>query len=243
MNNQSKVCKNCTQDVQGKYCSNCGQKISTKRYAFSKYFLEHQLDAVLQLNRGLLFTIKTLFTKPGHAVRGYIQGKRVAHFNPFSLAILLVGVGFFIDSFVPQEASVLKDAAQNTRTIIENLPFKYPKLFMFLMVVLNAMMTWLWFIKTKHNFLENIIINIYFICGIQIIWFTDVLWLIFIDNDWFDFFQIIVSIAYFTWCFYQYFSVYNYSKTGLFLRSLASVFGWLIISAVFILIWKMIKMV
>lgn len=39
--------------------------------------------------RGIFFTIKALFTRPGHMLREYILGHRANYFRPFPLLIIL----------------------------------------------------------------------------------------------------------------------------------------------------------
>ncbi len=39
--------------------------------------------------RGIFFTIKALFTRPGHMLREYILGRRANYFRPFPLLIIL----------------------------------------------------------------------------------------------------------------------------------------------------------
>ena len=92
-------CLNCGTEVNKNYCENCGQKASTKRFSLRRLLDREFLSGAFMLNKGLLFTLKVLFTRPGHGIREFIQGKRVRYFNAFSLLLLLITLLFFLDDF------------------------------------------------------------------------------------------------------------------------------------------------
>jgi hypothetical protein len=81
-------CKNCNNPVSGNYCQNCGQKSNPKRFTIKNFFGEF-LHGFFHIHNGLLFTIKELFLHPGTMLRGYIEGKRIAFFNPFTYLVLI----------------------------------------------------------------------------------------------------------------------------------------------------------
>ncbi len=71
------TCLNCEHSIAEKYCSCCGQKTSTHRYSL-KHFVEHDfVHGVWHVDKGIVFTIKELFTRPGHSVREFILGKEL----------------------------------------------------------------------------------------------------------------------------------------------------------------------
>lgn len=81
-------CKNCQSVVAGNFCSTCGQSTNTHR--LNSHFVVHDIQhGLLHFDKGVLYTIKELFTRPGHSIREYIEGKRVKHFKPISLVVLL----------------------------------------------------------------------------------------------------------------------------------------------------------
>jgi Protein of unknown function (DUF3667) len=54
----------------------------------------------MHLDKGILFTTKELFTRPGHSIREFLDGKRVRHFKPISMVIILAGIyGFLSHNF------------------------------------------------------------------------------------------------------------------------------------------------
>lgn len=84
-------CLNCGTVINTKYCSNCGQSANTHRINIS--FLWHDIQhGLLHVDKGIFFTLRELFTRPGYSVKEFISGKRVQHFKPLSLIIVLAGV-------------------------------------------------------------------------------------------------------------------------------------------------------
>lgn len=82
------TCKNCKHTFTGHYCSNCGQPASTHK--INMHFLWHDIQHdLLHFDKGIAYSLKQLFTRPGHSVREFIEGKRVRHFKPLSLVIVL----------------------------------------------------------------------------------------------------------------------------------------------------------
>mgnify|MGYP006179009015 CR=1 FL=1 len=82
------ICKNCGHIYSGQFCNNCGQPSDTHK--LNLHFIWHDLQhAFLHFDKGVLFTAKELFTRPGNSIREFIEGKRVKHFKPISLVIIL----------------------------------------------------------------------------------------------------------------------------------------------------------
>lgn len=89
------TCKNCHEVFKGHYCNNCGQSAATHKLNF--HYLWHEIrHGILHFDEGILYTSKQLFTRPGHSVREFIEGKRVKHFKPISLVILFASLYGFL---------------------------------------------------------------------------------------------------------------------------------------------------
>src|SRR6478609_6433349 len=92
-------CLNCGHPLAENFCSKCGQKASTHRYSL-KHFIEHDfVNGVWGLDRGVLYTLKDLFTRPGHGVREYVQGKRAYYFNFVALILLILTIAALLDPY------------------------------------------------------------------------------------------------------------------------------------------------
>jgi len=85
------TCKNCNQTFTGNYCNNCGQPAKTHKLDF--HFLWHDIQhGLLHIDRGIFYSAKELFTRPGHSIREFIEGKRINHFKPISLIVILATI-------------------------------------------------------------------------------------------------------------------------------------------------------
>lgn len=96
----SKKCKNCGEDLVGNYCYRCGQKASTGRITMRYFFHELEYGLTHADRKGLFFTLKGLFTRPGNMMRDYILGHRVNYFKPFPLLIILAGAYGILRHFI-----------------------------------------------------------------------------------------------------------------------------------------------
>lgn len=82
------VCKNCHQTYKGHYCNNCGQPAETHK--INGHFLWHDIQhGLLHFDEGIPYSLKQLFTRPGNSIREFIEGKRIRHFKPLSLVVVL----------------------------------------------------------------------------------------------------------------------------------------------------------
>jgi hypothetical protein len=82
------TCKNCNQTFKGHYCSNCGQTAETHK--LNLHYLWHDIQhGLFHFDSGITYTAKQLFTRPGHSIREFVEGKRVKHFKPLSLVMVL----------------------------------------------------------------------------------------------------------------------------------------------------------
>lgn len=93
------TCKNCNHIYKGHYCSNCGQTSDTHRLNF--HFLWHEIrHSLFHFDEGILYSGKQLFSRPGHTIREFIEGKRIKHLKPISLVIILASLyGFMYHYF------------------------------------------------------------------------------------------------------------------------------------------------
>lgn len=217
----TKNCLNCEKKVEGNFCKNCGQKTSTHRFSLTHFFLHDFIHGIFHVDEGIFFTLKKLFTNPGNSIRNYVQGKRVGFFNSFTLIVLLITTNHLIRLFFHVDLSVLhedKDRVIGYLRVAENFD-KFIKLFG---VPFYAIFSYLLFIKTKQNYTENLVLNMYATVGILTINVLFSLFLVIINNIfWLNIFRnifIIISISYFFWFYYQYFSVFEYKKFSLLMR-------------------------
>ncbi|MEL6558932.1 MAG: DUF3667 domain-containing protein [Bacteroidota bacterium] len=222
-------CLNCGTEVTGNFCPNCGQKASTKRFSLKRLLDREFLNGAFMLNKGLLFTLKTLFTRPGHGVREFVEGKRVRYFNAFSLLLLILALMFFLDGFSDLSLSdVLGDGDQKEiYTSFEKFMEEYPRLIFIINIPIMAFSTFIFFKKSKVNFAEHIILNTYNSSASLVLSLPFSIVFIFYDNleKIRVYYQAspILSVAYSIWLYYQFFSTSTYKKSSLIWRSLFAI--------------------
>lgn len=86
-------CNNCNHELTGKYCSGCGQPVQLKR--IDSHYIMHEIEHVLHIEKGILFTIKELLIRPGQNIREFIKDNRMLTFS-FSAVLS----GLLIDLFL-----------------------------------------------------------------------------------------------------------------------------------------------
>lgn len=84
------VCKNCGHHFQGLYCNACGQKVINQRITI-KHLFEITIDS-FNIQRGLIFTIKLMFTNPGELINGYLNGRTKDFYNPLKYLLLAASI-------------------------------------------------------------------------------------------------------------------------------------------------------
>lgn len=213
-------CLNCNEEIAGKFCSNCNQATSTHRFSLSHVFKHDFIHGIFHFDKGFFYTIKELFSRPGHSIREYVQGKRAKHFNYFATIILLLTIGYFLKKWTKIEASALYD-----KTMVRGL-FKvlkdYSKITVFLHIPIIAFASYLLFKKSKQNYTENIVLNLYLLCGVLTISLILIICMIFSDNKDFlvsvNYLLTVLTFLYVIIFYYQYFSVFDLKKYQLIIR-------------------------
>lgn len=166
MNNNH--CLNCNHGTIGRFCTNCGQKTDTHRIRLGHFIMHDMLHGVWHLEKGILFTLKETFTRPGKAALDYISGKRIRYYNVFYLSLLLIGLNLLLSHFydgfrhgteeIPKEGLALSDFFS-----------KYLKLILLGIVPILAVNSMLIFKRLKLNLAEHFIINGFNLVGMLVI--------------------------------------------------------------------------
>ena len=78
------ICQNCGHEGEFVYCSNCGQPLTAKRIDMTHLF--HEVSHTFwHIEKGFLYTLKELATKPGTMQRIYLSAIRLHYQKPFPL--------------------------------------------------------------------------------------------------------------------------------------------------------------
>ncbi len=171
-------CKNCTNTYEGKFCNTCGQSASTGDINFKSIVHEIQ-HGVFHLDKGILYTTRKLLYRPGHAIKDYINGKRINHSKPFAYVLILCTIyGILLhysdNTTVRETISIaIKEPGKKATAVSGKWLFKgidwlknhyaYTTL---IMMPIVSFASFLAFYKTKYNFFQHLILNS-FIAGFR----------------------------------------------------------------------------
>jgi ribosomal protein L37E len=157
-------CRNCGEGVTGKFCSNCGQPVKVKRV--DGHYIWHEIQHILHLEKGFLYTIKELLIRPGQNVREFIADNRDRLVKPVIFIIVTSLIYSTIVHFFhieDQYVNYSDDKATTTAAIfawIEN-HYGYANI---LMGVFIALWLKVFFKRYPYNFFE-ILILLCFVMG------------------------------------------------------------------------------
>ncbi|TDO71264.1 uncharacterized protein DUF3667 [Flavobacterium chryseum] len=154
------ICKNCHQTYIGHYCNNCGQPADTHKINW--HFLWHDIQhGLLHFDKGIPYSIKQLFTRPGHFIREFIEGKRVDHFKPLSLVVVLgtlygVLYHYFNINLFPDHSETNLNYPEFNEWMA--MHFSWVTI---LTIPLYTIGTYICFRKQGYNFVEFFVLNTY----------------------------------------------------------------------------------
>jgi hypothetical protein len=225
------TCKNCDKQFEGHYCSNCGQSSKTEQLSF--HFLVHEIQhALVHLDKGFLYTARELFTRPGHTVREFIEGKRVKHFKPFSLVIVLTTIlailyhYFNIDFFQGRGFNNDPQTTGITPQKINEWLLNHFSLTTFIFLLFSSIASYLVFKKYKYLFVEHLVINA-FLSGQHLLVHLVLFPVIYLSNGT-PYFTLVsallnlINLMFSIWLFVQFF--HTHSKIRIFFLSLGAYF-------------------
>lgn len=238
----SQNCINCTTTLEGKYCSNCGQPADTHKLNF--HYMWHDIQhGLLHFDKGIFFTTKELFTRPGHSIREFLAGKRVKHFKPLSMVIVLASVYAFLLHLLHIDlAADISVRNVNTRNAgevgalnISDWMGSHYALTRLLSIPFLALGTWICFLRQGYNYVEYLVLSA-FITAQSLVFLIIILplYYYFRDSDWFNVFSYAAQLALVLWAYVQFFN--KLSKFRIVIQSL----GTLLLYTLFMVIFGII---
>lgn len=197
-------CKNCNTEVTLNFCPNCGQPAKVKR--INGHYILHEIEHVLHFEKGILFTVRELLTKPGDSVRHFITENRSRLVKPIIFIIVTSLIYTLITHFFHIDDGYVKyDGAKKSST---DLIFKWVQdhygYANIIMGVFIAFWTKVFFRKYDDNFYE-ILILLCFVMGMGMLFYA--VFAIVQGLTHLDVVQAggIVAIAYCVWAIGQFF--------------------------------------
>lgn len=224
-------CLNCGKDLHDNYCSNCGQSAATHRFSLKHIFTHDLVHNLFHIDRGILFTVKELFTRPGHMVREYIEGKRAKQFNYITLLLVLITIQIFITHSTGFTYADIASGQQNTEETkvilnkVQQLQEQNMKLIYLFFIPFTSLSTFLFFRRSGKNYAENLVMNTYEACASLI--FNIVATILFVVlshniSSVASYFIGFLTVVYSIWFFTQFYSPFYENKSMLILRVVAA---------------------
>lgn len=173
-------CLNCGHELGGRFCAHCGQKADTHRITWKHFFLHDLLHGVWHLERGILFTLKEAFTRPGHAAMDYISGKRIRYYNVFYLILLVLAFHSVIENALTAHVPAAGHTASSDVVTAGDEPSRRAsaaaafmehnyKMLISATIPLLALCSFIVFRRYKLNYAEHCIVAGIALLGINII--------------------------------------------------------------------------
>jgi hypothetical protein len=155
-------CKNCNKHYLGTFCPVCAQPASTGRID-SHYFLHDIPHSVFHVDKGFPYTFASLFTRPAGMLKEYLAGRRVKYFRPFAYVVLMSAICTFLIAQLDKVTDSLYLSYHPGAKITEAHGFfqHYFSVFIFLLIPVTALVTWLFFRKRQYNYWEHFLVNTY----------------------------------------------------------------------------------
>lgn len=161
----SSTCKNCGTELNSKFCPDCGQAADT--HEINLHFFWHDIQhGIFHYDKGIPFTVKELFTRPGHAIRDFIEGKRVKYFKPVALIVILAGIYMVLFHWLHLDskmASLVPLDQQEQKSALKIIDWytNHYALVTLLIVPFSALATYLAFRKAGYNYLQIVVLLLY----------------------------------------------------------------------------------
>lgn len=157
-------CVNCNQSIADNYCSNCGHPAKLKR--IDAHYIQHEIEHVLHLEKGIFYTIKELLIRPGKSVKEFISDNRNRLVKPIIYVIVASLIYSIITHFFHTEDGYINMSQPGSVTVNKisawvQAHYGYANI---IMGVFIAMWARLFFRKYDYNFFE-ILILLCFIMG------------------------------------------------------------------------------
>lgn len=157
------TCLNCENLFDGSFCNQCGQKAATHRFTMHEWL--HEIPhSLFHVDSGFFQTIKTLFRRPGAAVREYLEGKRKSLFSPFLYVLIWCGIYVVVSHlFEKPKAAPPQIKPDDLMAAFAYIEAHYYKIIVVAMIVPTTVGSYLAYYRTGYNFAENLVLNSYLI--------------------------------------------------------------------------------
>lgn len=153
------ICKNCKFVFEGNFCNNCGQ--SSETHKLNLHFIWHDIQhGLFHFDKGIFYSLKELYSRPGHSIREFIQGKRVNHFKPVSMVVVLATLyGLLYHSFEINLFSSGEKDIPHLNLDINHWVAKHYSWLTIVMLPIYTLGTYVAFRNQGYNYVEYFVLN------------------------------------------------------------------------------------
>ena len=241
-----KECLNCGNIVTERYCGVCGQDTETEPFNIKKVALTVLFYGILNRENGYLNSVIVLFSKPGHAVRRYVNGHRVEMFNYFSFLIIAIILGQLTHNIIEYFYPTALPEKDETEAFFNFFGNNRKLIYVFLLPI-KAAITFLIFKKSNNNYAEHFVLNTYKFSGQLMIGLIFIIINAIIVNeailDIVGNISLSLKIIFSLWFNYQFFSIY-YKRKELITRVLVSeILEYVFVSLGYVLIFILFEFI
>lgn len=171
MPEQTVYCKHCNSELYGEYCSSCGRPKEVERIN-GKYVLS-EIGSVLNFDKGILFTIRELFLRPGKNIKTFIIQDRNCLIKPIFFLFLCSLIFTVAQQFLKIRDGYISYSGLEESAITNifqwvQANYGYTNI---IMAVFIALWIKILFKKYDYNFFE-ILILLCFVIGIAMLIYT-----------------------------------------------------------------------
>jgi hypothetical protein len=213
------TCSNCNREFSDNYCGHCGQAAKLKR--IDRKYVLHEITHVLHLEKGIFYTIKELFVRPGASVRNFISDDRSRLVKPVIFIIVTSVIYTICSHWVHQEEGnytpVEKNMLSDLKVVFDWIQHHYG----YANIIQGVFITlWLklFFRNYAYNFFE-ILILLCFVMGIGMLLLAFFCIIEAISGLHLARIAELTSIIYCSWAIGQFF---DKSKFGSYLKALGA---------------------
>jgi len=158
-----RTCLNCGTVVPDRFCGRCGQD-AHHTHRFTMADMPHDvLHSIWHVDKGILYTLRTMVRRPGPTIREYLAGKRVDHFRPLALLFFITGLYALLSSalhinMLPPRDPAMPEVAYQLQASSTTFFMKYLNWFYVATVPAWALAARLFLRRGGFNYAECLII-------------------------------------------------------------------------------------
>jgi hypothetical protein len=248
------TCKNCNHTFEGHFCNNCGQTAFTQEINAKSVLYEMQYT-IFSIDKGMFYTTRQLFMKPGQTIRDYIIGKRIKHYKPFAYVFVLSTI-YMILTKLTNQTNFMSDFLEGLKNGTEDSEgesslglmgdvaqwmannYAYANL---LIIPIFSLASFICFNNSKYNYFQHLVHNSY-VTGQRTAFLLIVLPLTYLitneqSKDVHDLIRFSLSIGLTFWCYYSFFNYTSPAK-----RVLLTILTYFILALLLIVVVVMLAL-